>query len=143
MINQPKHRSGARRGLYFHFIDEETEALRDQNTCSRSYSFFVWSEKESLSLILARLFLSKPPCFSQPRTWVERAGPASDLLQDPGMLGNLSVFFVFSSVKWSDYLPTLPLKNMEAKCDCRHKIVIQRIWQTLIFLYKIHLPLPC
>lgn len=50
MINQPKHSSGARKGIYFHFTDEETEALRDQNTYLRAYSSLVQSENESQNL---------------------------------------------------------------------------------------------
>ena len=50
MINQLKRSSKTRKGLYFHFKDEQTEALRYQNAYSRSYSSFVHSENESLGL---------------------------------------------------------------------------------------------
>lgn len=64
-MNQSKHNSGMKKGLYFHFIDEETEAPREA-TCS-------------LEL----------------RTWVDHLGPASELLHDLGMLRNLYLCFLF------------------------------------------------
>lgn len=42
MINQPMHSSRTRNRCYCHFIDEETEAPRDPNSCLRSHSVFLF-----------------------------------------------------------------------------------------------------
>lgn len=64
MINQAMHSTGAGKGCCYHFIDKETEALRDQNSCWRSYSFlgkvktdFWVSDSCSTLLLKMTLFL--------------------------------------------------------------------------------------